>query len=53
MRFLKVVGLVLQSIQSRSTVRQLAEGAGFRPQTVKGPWYFFHRHFCQTIAVIS
>ncbi len=31
--------------QSRSTVRQLAEAAGFRPQTVKGPWYFFTANF--------
>lgn len=27
--------------QSRTTVRQMAEAAGFRPHAVHGPWYFF------------
>jgi ubiquinone/menaquinone biosynthesis C-methylase UbiE len=31
--------------QSRSTVRRLAKAAGFRLQTVIGPWYFFTANF--------
>ncbi|MGE5262981.1 MAG: class I SAM-dependent methyltransferase [Acidobacteriota bacterium] len=31
--------------QSRSTLRQLAKAAGFRQQTVSGPWYFFTANF--------
>ncbi len=31
--------------QSRSTVRRSAEAAGFRLQTVIGPWYFFTANF--------
>ena len=31
--------------QSRSTVRQLAEAAGFRLETAIGPWYFYTANF--------
>ena len=31
--------------QSRATVRRLAESAGFRPQAMHGPWYFFTTNF--------
>ena len=33
--------------QSRATVQQLAESAGFRPQAVQGPWYFFTANFAK------
>jgi SAM-dependent methyltransferase len=31
--------------QSRSTVRRLAEAAGFRPRSVRGGWFFFTADF--------
>ena len=31
--------------QSRATVQQLAEAAGFRLQATHGPWYFFTANF--------
>lgn len=31
--------------QSRTTVKRLAEAAGFRLQAVQGPWYFFTANF--------
>ena len=33
--------------QSRATVRRLAESAGFRLQTIQGPWYFFTANFAK------
>ena len=31
--------------QSRSTVKRLAEDAGFRPQSIDGRWWFFTANF--------
>jgi ubiquinone/menaquinone biosynthesis C-methylase UbiE len=33
--------------QSQATVRRLAEGAGFRFQTIEGGWWFYTAHFAK------